>query len=476
MVFLIVLCIVQVGILWSSQSGSFPFLSSFFPDSKTTSQASLEEMKREYMLPYRVVLSRGYDQDHFVVPNGSDEYNTLWEGAREYLIEAMKVKPAQIQAIDEEKWGVLVANKPFYFEFKTQVHIDIVKWVLNIKKSPDTLTGISKFVLCPDDPDYNYVDTLYIREDNNLYTFLLTDYKSDALEEEEANLIYSSLKSKPNIHNYKIAVETGIKSTLPQDMIAPLSSNTVEQYTRITNVPLIGLQGHTSSYSDYDAIQMELFGEVRNDYIPDEDVYGSVVFKKSDSVYRLYNNSIVEYKTTGNQSINEKTKLLEAYQKAAAFIIDLKARSNYMDGINVYLSSIKEGNNSFIFKFDYSISQGGQQGEVPLLFTDFKLPNMEQSLDSAITLEANSKRVLQGRWAAFRLKVDKNFKEYRWNFPEYLDKAYSSIKELKDANLPIQGYGIYYVITQQKLTEHTITPSFVLFNREGSYYVPLRGQ
>ncbi|WP_313560195.1 hypothetical protein [Ruminiclostridium cellobioparum] len=475
LILLISVCIIQVGILWSSQSGSFPFLSSFFFDSKTA-QASIEEMKGHFMLPCRVVLSKGYDGDHLIIPNGSKEYYTLWNGAQEYLKAALKDKPTRTEPFNEEKWGIIAANNPYYFEFKTDINIDIVKWVLNIKNSVDSVMGLNKVVVYPDDPENGYSDTIYIKDNNNIYTYIVSGYGGAALDQKEFETVYESHKNNFKIKNYKIAIETGSKSLLPKDMIAPFTSNSEEEYTNLNSIPFGSLQGPTSSLAEYDAIQLELLGEIRNDYYPDEDVYGAVVFKKSDSVYRLYKNSVIEYKYTGNQGVTERTRLLDAYQKAVGFIMELKARSRHMDNINLYLSSVKEGSNSFIFKFDYSIDDGEGHGDVPLLLKDFKLPNSEQSLDSAITIEATSKRVIQCRWVALKLEVNKIFKEYTWNFPELVDRAYSLNKELSNANLPIRDYGIYYVLTPPEANSTMITPSFVLFNNTGSYDIPLGGK
>ncbi len=475
LVFLIVLCVIQVGILWSSQSGSFPFLSSFFSDSRGFSQDSIEKVKSNYMLPYKLVVSKGYDFDHIIVPNGSNQYADLWDGAKRYLSAILGIKPTKVEPLSDDKWGLIVAGSPnsYYFEFKTEINTEIVKWVLDSKESADTLSGFDKLVICPEDPNNNYADVVYIRDNSNIYTYVLTDFKGGELNQEVFDSMYKSLMENPNKANYKIAIETGSKTTLPKDLIAPLSSNSTEVYAGLINTPLMGAQGHTSSVGDYDPIQMELFGEVRKDYYPDEDVYGSVVFKKSDIVYRLYNNSVIEYKYTGNQGTSEKGKLLEAYQNAVGFIMDIKARNGYMDNINVYLSSIIYNKNSYTFNFDYNVIQDKGHGEVPLLLKEFKMPNTLRNLENALSVEANSKKVLQSKWLALKLKFEKNSKEYKWNFPEYVDRAYNNIGGLKASNLPIEGYGIYYVITPQKANGRAIYPSFVLFNNSGSYDIPL---
>lgn len=475
LILLIVLCIVQIGILWSSQSGSLPFLSSLFPDSKNSSQASLDKMKEDFLRPYRVVLSKGYDDDHLIVPNGSDEYKTLWDGAKGYLAEALKNKPSQIQPISEEKWGLIVAKNPYYFEFRTEIPIDIVNWVIDLKNASDSVASFNRIVIYPDDPENSYYDTLYLRDKNSIYTYTISDYDGGALETKEFNSLYNRLdpESNPDSHNYKIAIETGSKTSLPKDMIAPLSSSSEEKYSKLNTTPFVGVHGDTSSLADYEAIQLELFGEVRNDYYPDEDAYGSVVFKKSDSIYRIYKNSVIEYKYIGNQGITEKSRLLEAYQKAISFLMEITDQSKYMSGVNLYLSSVSEQNNSYTFKFDYSIPQGGGMGDVPVLVKNFIIPNSETPLNNAITVEATSKKVLLCRWIALNPKANRDYDEYIWNFPEYVDKAYNSITELKSSSLPIKDYGIYYVITDKKLNDNTLIPSFVLFNESGNFDIPL---
>lgn len=471
---LIILCIVQIGILWSSQSGSFPFLSSIFLDSKNSSQVSIDKMKEDFLRPHRVVLSKGYDGDHIIVPNGSDEYNILWDSAKEYLAEALKSKPSQIQSINEEMWGLIVAKNPYYFEFKTEIPIELVCWGLDIKKSSDSISGIDRMVIYPEDPENSYYDTLYLRDKSNIYTFTISNYDGDTLDTAQFNTLINKLSpvNNPNSRNYKIAVETGSKTLLPKDMIAPLSASSNEKYLDLNMTSFVGVRGHTSSLVDYEAIQLELFGEVRNDYYPDEDAYGSVVFKKSDSIYRIYKNSVIEYKYIGNQS-GEKSRMIEAYQKAVSFISEVTDKSKYMSGVNIYLSSVGEQNNSYIFKFDYSIPQGDGMGDVPVLVKDFIIPNSGTPLNNAITIEATSKRVLLCRWVAFNPKANGDYRDYRWNFPEYVDTAYNSIAELKNSDLPIKDYGIYYVVTDKKLNGSTLSPSFVLFNKSGNYDIPL---
>ncbi len=479
LVLLMILCIVQIGILWSRQSGSLPFLSAFFPDSKISSQPSLEDSKGDYLLPYRVVLSTGYDGDHFIVPNGSKDYQTLWNGAKQYLAQVLNSKPKNTAAFNEDTWGSLAASKPYFFEFKTQIPADIAKWVLNLPgSSGEGLPGIYKMIICPDDPDNGYYDTVDIRDDSNIYTYDIPDFKGSALGQEEFRTVYAAQKKDPNSRNYQLAFEKLKSTTLPKDMFIPLTNNSTQKYSNLNCTTFTYIGGQSSDLSEYDEIAKGLFGEARNDFYPDEDVYGSIVFKKADSVYRLYKNSILEYRYTDNRSSSDRTKILDAYKNAAGFIMEQSVRGNFMKGVNVYLASVEEGDNSYIFNFDFTITDSEGNGEVPIQLKNYTLPDKADRLDHGISVEATSKRVVHCEWLVLKLKDDKAFRTYTWNYGEALDLVSGSYADLDRDKAVTTDYGIYYVLKESNTykAEVDISPSFVLFAGGKSYDVALAGK
>jgi hypothetical protein len=478
LVFLMILCIVQIGILWSSQSGSFPI--SLFSNSKSSTPTSIEDSKSDYLLPYRVMLSTGFDKDHYVIPNGSNEYNTLWEGAKQYIEQALVNKPKQIQPFTEDAWGTLAANKPYTFEFKTQIPIEIVKWVLELdpKKSVgEGLTSIYKLVICPEDSDNNYSDTLYIRDDKNIYTYDLKKFTGNALNKDEFNEIYTRLKANTDVKNYQMAIERLRKQPISLDLLGIFSSNNKESYPNITCQPVEGLAEKEYTYDNFNNMAKELFGNARNEYDFDMDVNGSVVFKKADGVYRLYKNSILEYRYTGNQVNQEKLSILEAYKKATSFLLEHRSQSNIMTGVSVYLNSIgsdKEKQGSYIFNFDYSISLGKGKGEIPIVLTNYQIPNSSNQLDNSVSIEASSKNVVRFVWLALKFNVNKSL-EYEWNFGDMYNKTRNTYAELKREEISIKDFGVYYVLNYPKTYEHLTTPSFVLFTKDRRYDVLMEG-
>lgn len=485
LVFLMILCIVQVGILWSSQSGSFPiyFLSAFFSGSKAASQTSIEDSKGEFMLPSRLVISTGFDEDHYIIPNGSQDYNTLWNGAKLYLVQALDNKPRKIETFTEDAWGTLVANKPYTFEFKTQIPIEIIKWLLNLKSSAgEGLNGIYKIVICPDDPDNNYSDTIYIRDQKNIYTYDLSDFKGNALSKAEFDRIYNNQKENPHAKDYQLAIEKfRVKNfeeapiKISQDLLGPYIQTSTETYPNITCVPFAGLEDDVYHMSDYEQISKELFGESRNDYDYDEDINGSAVFKKADSVYRLYKNSVLEYKFTGKQGTTEKPDILEAYKKAVKFILDHNRENGFMSNLSIYLKSIEQNQSSIVFNFDYGLSLGNEKGEIPIIMKNYEIPGSSKQIDSSISIEVSSKRVVHCEWLALKFKVDKEVKGYEWNFVDMHTKVFEQYKELEKEELSATDFGIYYILSYPKAHQNLITPSFVLYTKDGRYDIPMKG-
>jgi hypothetical protein len=481
LVSLIILCIVQVGILWSSESGSFPI--SLFSVFETKSQFSFDKSEEDYLLPYRVVISTGFDGDHYVIPNGSQEYNTLWEGAKQYLRQALPNKPNQTQPFNEDVWGTLVANKPYFYEFKTQIPIDIVKWVLSITENSagQGIPSIYKIVICPGDPNNNYSDTLYIRDDKNIYTYSLAVSKDNSLNKDAFKKLLDDKQqsekkqSDETVKNYRISIENYRKKSgeslieMTQDLIGPFAHASSEEYPHITCTPITGSNSQTHSISEYDNIAYEIFGKVKNNYDPDVDVNGSTVFKRTDSVYKLHQNSILEYKFTGNSINNQKPTVLSAYKSAISFIMEHSSQSTFMSGISIYLTSINEDRESYTFNFDYSISLGDQDGEVPILIKNYKLPKADKQIDNCISVKVSSKGVVHCNWLALKFKVSKSKTAYRWSFEDMQSKTFDTYSELQGQKPSTKDFGIYYVLSYPESSKNQITPSFVLYSRDGIY-------
>lgn len=469
---LIILCIIQVGILWSTQSNRFPiyFFNSIFSNLNPMSQASAEKVKGEFLLPSKVVLSAGYEKEHYIVGNGSKDYKSLWDNATQYLTKALQKKPKQIKTFNEDDWGKLVANKPYIFEFKTPIPTEIFEWVLNSKNSSE-IGNIYKFIICPEDQDNNYQDTVYIRSDKNIYTFDL-EKNSGGLGGNTFSVYYNELKSNTYSRNYEMVLEKypNPPIKISQDMLLPIATKSFESYPDIEVSPFVS--GQLEGDAIYNQISKKLLGSSRNDYDPDEDVNKSIVFKKMDSVYRINKDSIIEYKYIGDEGSYEKLKVLDAYKNAIDFIINHCKNNNMLSGVTVYLSEIKQNEGSYTFKFDYSINLENEQ--VPILIHDFLIPENQKKLNSMIELTASTKRVLNCEWFGHVFTASDKVKPYQWSFPSMIDKMYEAYPKLKNMEFSAQQAGIYYVISNNSFQLKQVRPKFVVFTKDGNYDIQLK--
>jgi hypothetical protein len=468
---LIIVCIIQIGILWSSQAGSFPI--SLFSDSKTTSSVSIEDSKtkNKYLQPYRVIISTGFLKEHYIIKNGTKEYDELWSGAVNYITQALRTKPSQIKQYDEDAWGTLVATKPYTFEFKTKIPIEIVNWTLDLgKPAEDSLTGIYKLVICPNDPDNNYTDTLYIRDDKMVYVYDIKDLKGEPLNQKLFDEIFLKQDTESN-SDYQMTIEMYKRYKIPKDLLGVFSGRSKEIYPGIVCKPVSGLTGQEYTYRDFAEISKDLFGNSGSDYDYDRDFNNTLIFRKSDGVYRLYKNSILEYKFIGNLANTEDTNVLDAYKTAISFLLKHRSqKSDLLTNVSVYLSSIVHERGMYVFNFDYSISLGDGKGEVPVLPKNYSIPNGGDVLSNAISIEVTSKNVTHFKWLALKFNIEKNPWPSDWNFGEMYQKVY------QEKDISFNDFGIYYVINNIKTYDKLITPSFVLYTKDGIYDALINGK
>ena len=122
---------------------------------------------------------------------------------------------------------------------------------------------------------------------------------------------------------------------------------------------------------------------------------------------------------------------------------------------------------SYIFNFDYSISLGEEKGETPILLKDYKISN-ESQLNNSISIEASSKTVLSFKWLALKFNVGNDIDSYEWSFVDMYSKMYNNYSDLKN-EFSAKDFGIFYVVNKPHIKEYRITPSFVLYSKDGTY-------
>ena len=468
---LVVTCIIQVGILWSSQSGSFPFsfLGSVF-SSNPMSQATSDDIKGDFVRPYKVILSSGYESDHFIIENGSEDYKLLWENAHKYLAMVLGDKPKQVMDYNPDDWGRLVASRPYAFEFKTSIPIELIEWAIETKCSSEGPRDIYKFIISPNDTDNNYSDMIYIRSSNKIFVYEMPKGTTNSIGAETFLRLYNSYTNRPNAKNYEFAFEKfrTKQGAISQDILTPITKISYELYPDTEISPLFESSIQNGSY-DLDSISEKLFGDSVNDLFPDYDGNGALVFKNGENIYRIYKDSTIEYRYIGFQVAADKPNLLDAYKKAITFLIEHSKHNKLLSGVNVYLKSVEEKTQSYVFQFDITIDT--KDGQVPVLVNNYDVAG--NKLSSVISIEVNSKRVVHGQWIATTFKPSEYSKEYQLNISEVADNLAVNYPTLDTAKISIRDVEACYVL---KYTGKTISvsPRVAIFTDDNLYDIPLK--
>ncbi len=469
---LVVTCIIQVGILWSSQSGSFPFsfLDSIFT-SNPMSQATSDDVKADFVRPYKVILSSGYESDHFIIENGSEEYQLLWEGSQKFLAKVLGDKPKLIEDYDPDKWGRLVASRPYAFEFKTSIPTEIIEWVIETKCSDEGPKNIYKYIVSPNDIDNNYSDMIYIRSADKIYSYELPANTTESIGKDTFARLYNSYITKPNAKNYEFAFEKfrTKQGAFSQDILTPITKVSYELYSDVEISPLFESSIQNGNY-DLDAISQKLFGDSVIDLFPDYDQNGALVFKNGENIYKVYKDSTLEYRYIGLQVPSEKPKILDAYKKAITFMIEHSKHNKLLSGVNVYLKSIEEKTLSYVFEFDITIDT--KEGQVPILLNNYEVGG--NKLSSIISIEVNSKRVTHGQWVAMTFNPSDYNNEYQLNISEIADSLATNYPTLDTAMISIRDVEACYVLKRYTEKSISVSPRVAIFTEDNCYDIPLR--
>ncbi|MCX7747144.1 MAG: hypothetical protein N2645_09670 [Clostridia bacterium] len=485
LIILVVSSLIQVGILWGYQNHGLPinFLSVFFQtDGSAHAGADIERDKDLYFIPNRMVLSDGsLTQQHWLIGMKNTHYQKLWEESKGYIRSIFKSSSKQIippTTIDEDTWGKIVSSKPIMIEFKTGINPEIIKWFLGMTGSESDihpsseLPAIEKLLISPSDEDFSGQNVVFIREGNNLYTYAveppenLTVLNAGGLKE-----LFRTLLEDTTLNSYSITKEMSPvnqknKLSIAQDILA------ISPATRYRDLYSIGSAlPEIITMTDYDKIGDMLLGRESSSYTPDLDKNGSALFKKTNNIYRLYKDGVMEYKYLEKQDISNSLNLTTAFENAMKFINE---KRGLVRDVNIFLSGIEARKDSYIFTFDYSLSFEDEIAEIPIIFENYKVLENEKQLGNAITINANSKRVLECLWIIRNFEKSAEPRKYDIGYFNFLENAFSINKDLKNKESNISEINICYKITNDNSKNASIIPEWQVASSLGDFYVPFQ--
>lgn len=499
LIILVVGSLAQLGILWDFVNHRLPFnfLSSFFPKNSQTVAISADKLKEDSFKPFRIIVSEGYDESHWILAEGKNDesdYSLLLNELKSYLKDIANTKASgkPILVEDAEKqWDKVIQSKVFIYEYKTNIKLSLLtQFLAGVGYYGDDSIDTYKIALSPWEDINEHTNTVYIL-DEETGTKKLYKYSIPMASKKLARSNYDDIIKKLNkasegntIRNFSIfkEVNPGENSRflfpVRKDIPVAVLGSKFEAYPSLnSNIP----QGFEKK-KEYTIEELKsradiILGSERHNYDLSEDIYGNIVFKNLNSMYRIYGDGILEYKYLSDVPESDKGNEITAFEKAIEFIIKAKLLPQSAE---IYLSGIQyDLKDRYRITFDYKI------GELPV-FYNYKLDGKDISypgslINNAITVEVNSKRVLNCWWMLRSFDILKDGKkQYDILFSDFMDLAlskeyYAGLKSSPEFS--IKDIDISYEVANSTGNVQKLDPSWVITTEKGKHYsVPMKAK
>lgn len=471
---LVATSLIQVGILWNNENHGFPFniFTAFFAFSESGTANSDSEAKEIIFAPHRIVASNGNEHSHWLLEKGSSQYDELWKDAKLYLKEVLKQK--QPVMVDPNEWGRLAQKKAFIFEFKSSIDIDLVKWFLDSSNSTVTEpASILKICIYPDG-DLNNKNTVYITDGKNVYKYTVP-FIRNSLRKDGYDRIIKSLERDETLRKYSVVGEFDSKGLLfiNPDVLSSLVGTKLYRYPSIN----ISIPGQIANLDNADGSGLEelenaLLGKNQERVSYDRSLDDSTVtLKNRDSIYKVHTNGLLEYKYMPQTNITDKGSVSEAFKTTYSFISGIKGRiipegELYLSGIAASVDSDGQSR-SHQFTFDYMAENN------PVLLDINGVGKSGSTLSHAITIRANSERVIECTWLVVSFKAAPEKILYDIGFDSFYNDYTSDFGKLDETTGRISSMDIGYYITDNKAAK--ASPVWIAIKTNGAVNIlPLR--
>jgi hypothetical protein len=453
---LILTSIIQVGILWSYQNHGLPinFLIGIF--SKTGSVFLREEMisDEELFVPYRVSLSDG-NESHWIISKNDDKFTTLWDDAKAYLKDTLKLgKPQQI--LSAEEWGEIVTKRGLIYEFKFNLSSNLLRWFMDMAGSSQSDTqGIHKMMLLPrKDITENYI-TLYILDSAGISKYVLpvVEGRLDFHKYKDLFTKYEQSKGKDDTE-LAITKDMGLSGNYPinPDILGVVRGSKFRRYNSINfTIP--------NKLSDQEEMAKDLLGSEKDSYDSYTDYHGTVVFKNLNNIYRMYADGFLEYEYIPGTGTSEKGDMTKAFANSLTFLSRVDRLLTTQ--ADIYLSGIVETQNSYRFSFDYKIQ------DYPIQMNYTGKGKYNEAVTNAIVIEANSQRIIRGYGILKNIEFSREAAYYNVNMGDLMNSF-----ELDLSEQYINDMTVAYVIKTKE--EKNLKPVWLIEIKDAeSITVPL---
>lgn len=468
LVILIITSLIQIGILWNYQYQGIPInvISSFFVNNFVKKPVPPPVDADEYLKPFRIIASEGFDESHWAIYKNNSTYDILWNDLKtNYLEKILSSNPVQSYAIDE--WANFITAKSFTFEYKTNINYEIFTGFLNVKEiASNRPTGIYKILISPWE-NVNYNLTAYIMDDTKIYKYVIP-ISSKGLSRDADSKSFESemdkLKGDTTLRDYKIFKEL-IPGTPPfpvsPDILCVAKGLKDSKFSSLKNMSISLPTWISSNWKNgYDELAQYVLRDERDNYDVSDDNSGSKVLRNSNNIYKLSSNGILEYKYLSSPEGADKGNVYEAFKRAKEFLgqrrdlVSGQDQSIYLSGVSIN----KDNKELMDFTFDYIVS------DMPLNFNYNSKASNGNVIKNAISITSDAKRVISCRWVLRNASFGKDVSLYNVKIGDLLTEIWKQIKT-ENRNLSIKDIGIGYEVESEMLDN--LIPKWIITSQDG---------
>lgn len=456
LIILLVVAFIQVGILWNLQNHWFPFnfITAFFQN--TVAGQDTAACRTDYFKPYKLIVSGGDSPFHWVVDRNNSYYNSLWNESSAYLKEVLHA--SQMKEGLQEDWWSAASKKAVIVEFSTNIRQDLLAWFLNDSGvSSNAPSGVFKMAILPWE-DINNTNTVYVYDGKRVYKYVVPFHSG--FNRDEYDKIFEKFEEGTGLGGYSIAKDYPINKDKTPDSVRKdllFSATGSESISKVVcSIP--------DKLTNFDDIETSILGKDKDSFDSPADSGANypIVFKNVNNKYSIYKNGVVTYQYLTATEDSEKSDLRDSFENAAIFL-NSKKKALVSGADEIYLSGIDQSGNDIEFTFNYIVNG------LPVYVENTVGDKEDQPSNSAITIVANSKRVVECRWVARKFEKSKDSpSKYDISFPSLLDTASKTYRDLdkKEKSFFIDDAYISYRLTAEDVTGSQVNPVWIIKTAE----------
>jgi len=136
-----------------------------------------------------------------------------------------------------------------------------------------------------------------------------------------------------------------------------------------------------------------------------------------------------------------------------------------VSGVDVYLSGIVEQNGYYSFTFDYKFN------DIAVSFNEYTVNNKDKNkLNHAITVDANSQRVLSCYWILKEFKTGRENLMLNVKFESLFDDIFNLYKDISIKDFSVKDINMAYEV-KFSTESQSLEPVWIVETMEGKRYV-----